>query len=273
VSPSISGTDLPGIELLAHAPKAGLIVVHGLAEHADRYGDIAGTFASRGISCFVYDQHGHGQRPGVRTHVERFDDFVADLYTVGSAIHARQPQLPLFVWGHSMGTIVATLAALQPPAWLRGVITSSNSLEIFRRGLNPLNGFFRLASRVAPRVRIPLGLDGTKISRDAAVQRTYMSDRMISRTASLRLIVEFAAACERARAQAPQLRLPWLVVHGERDEIAPPAGSRVLFDLLGSTDKKLVMYPDARHEVHNESADRGAMLNVMTQWMLEHSGS
>lgn len=246
--------------------------MHGLAEHAARYNDIASTFAARGISTFVYDQRGHGEQSGVRTHVPRFDDFVADLRTVGRAIHTRFPQLPLYVWGHSMGTIVAILAAAQPDPWLRGVITSSNSLEIFRRGLNPLNGFFRIASQVAPRIRIPLGLDGTKISSDAEVQRAYMSDPLIARTASLRLIVEFAAACERARAQAAQLKLPWLVIHGEQDEIAPPDGSRVLFGLLGAADKKLVVYPGARHEVHNErEPDRTAMLNLIAEWTLEHS--
>jgi lysophospholipase len=248
--------------------------VHGLAEHSARYSDIASTFAARGISSFVYDQRGHGKQPGVRTHVPRFDDFVADLHTVGRAIHTRFPQLPLHVWGHSMGTIVAILAAVQSDPWLRGVITSSNSLEIFRRGLNPLNGFFRIASRIAPRIRIPLGLDGTKISSDTEVQRAYMSDPLIARTASLRLIVEFAAACERARAQAAQLKLPWLVIHGEQDEIAPPEGSRVLFGLLGAVDKKLVVYPGARHEVHNErEPDRTAMLNLIADWILEHSRS
>jgi alpha-beta hydrolase superfamily lysophospholipase len=244
--------------------------VHGLAEHAARYRDIASTFASRGISCFVYDQRGHGQQPGVRTHVPRFDDFVTDLRTVGRAINARYPRLPLYIWGHSMGTIVAMLAAVRPDPWLRGVITSSNSLEVFRRGLNPLSGFFRVASQVAPRIRIPLGLDGAKISRDETVQRAYMSDPLIARTASLRLIVEFAAACERARSQAAQLQLPWLVVHGEHDEIAPSAGSHVLFELLGAADKKLVTYPGARHEVHNESEpDRTAALNLLTDWILE----
>ena len=246
--------------------------MHGLAEHAGRYGEIARIFASRGISCFAYDQRGHGQQPGVRTHISRFDDFVTDLRTVGHAINARYPQLPLYVWGHSMGTIVAMLAAVQPDPWLRGVITSSNSLEIFRRGLNPLNGFFRVASRVAPRIRIPLGLDGARISTDESVQRAYMSDPLIARTASLRLIVEFAAACERARAHAAELKLPWLIIHGEQDEIAPPAGSRVLFDLLGAADKKLVMYPGARHEVHNESEpQRTAALNLFTDWILERS--
>lgn len=265
-------TSLAGFESLADPPQAALIIVHGLAEYADRYQQIAGTFASRGISCFVYDQRGHGAAAGTRTHVERFDHFVDDLHTLGLAVNARYPQLPVFMWGHSMGSIVATLAAAGSDPWLRGVITSSNSLEIFRRGPNPLNPFFRLGSRLLPRVRIPLGLDAAKISSDESVQQAYGGDARIPRTASLRLIVEFAAACERAREAARQIRLPWLIVHGEVDAIAPAQGSRVLFQRLGSIDKKLVIYPGLRHEVHNEKpADRALFLDLLSQWMLERS--
>jgi alpha-beta hydrolase superfamily lysophospholipase len=121
-------------------------------------------------------------------------------------------------------------------------------------------------------VRIPLGLDGAKISTDEDVQRAYVSDPRIPRTASLRLIVEFAAACERSREVAPKLELPWLIVHGEADVIAPAEGSRALFDLLGSKDKTLHVYQDLRHEVHNERpTDRAAFLQMLGDWILQRA--
>jgi lysophospholipase len=168
-----------------------------------------------------------------------------------------------------MGAIVALqLAARQQPA-LAGLIVSSNSLEIFRRGLNPLSSFFRLASRVVPRMRIPLGLDSTEISQDEAVQRAYANDPLIPKTASLRLIVEFAQACEAARSDAPGVRIPALIVHGEDDAIAPAQGSRALFDVIGSEDKRLVTFPGARHELHNERlADRSKFIELLASWML-----
>lgn len=262
-------THLTEFEAPAAFPKAALIIVHGLAEYADRYRDHARVFAERGVSSFVYDQIGHGDRPGTRTHVRRFDDFADELSTVGNAMQRRCGNLPVFVWGHSMGSIVALLAALRREPWIAGVVTSSNSLEIFRRGLNPLSLFFRCASRIAPRVRIPLGLDGAKISTDEAVQRAYSGDPRIPPTASLRLIVEFAAACERCREGAPRITLPWLVVHGEEDRIAPVEGSRVVFEKLGSRDKQLVIYPGLRHEVHNEKApDRAKFLDLLSDWIL-----
>lgn len=265
-----SGTS--GFQCLATRPRAELLIVHGLAEYADRYRDLAGTLADRGISCFGYDQRGHGSRPGTRTHVERFDDFVDDLNLEAESLRRRSPGLPLFVWGHSMGSIVAIGAVLTARHRWRGAITSSNSLEVFRRGPNPLNPLLRLAARVLPRARVPLGLDARKISTDEAVQRAYADDPLIPPTASLRLIVEFAAACERCRKGASQLTLPWLVVHGEADAIAPVQGSRVLFEALQSQDKQLVIYPGLRHEVQNERpAERAKFIDLLSGWILERA--
>lgn len=265
-----SGTS--GFECLATQPRAELLIVHGLAEYAERYREIATSLAARGISCFAYDQRGHGSRPGTRTHVDRFEDFVDDLNLAAESLRRRSPALPLFVWGHSMGSIVTICAVLTARHRWRGAITTSNSLEVFRRGPNPLNPLFRLASRIAPRARIPLGLDSRKISTDEAVQRAYGSDPLIPPTASLRLIVEFAAACARCRDDAAQLTLPWLVVHGEADPIAPVQGSRVLFEALQSQDKQLVIYPGLRHEVHNERpAERAKFIDLISDWILTRS--
>jgi alpha-beta hydrolase superfamily lysophospholipase len=259
-----------GFECLATRPRAELLIVHGLAEYAQRYREIATTLAERGISCFAYDQRGHGSRPGTRTHVERFDDFVDDLNLAAESLRRRSFDLPLFVWGHSMGSIVVISAVLTARHRWRGAITSSNSLEVFRRGPNPLNPLLRLASRLLPRIRVPLGLDPRKISTDEAVQRAYAGDPLIPQTASLRLIVEFAAACERCRQGAAQLTLPWLVVHGEADAIAPVQGARVFFDALQSQDKRLVIYPGLRHEVQNERpAERAQFIDLLSGWILE----
>jgi alpha-beta hydrolase superfamily lysophospholipase len=85
--------------------------------------------------------------------------------------------------------------------------------------------------------------------------------------------VEFAKACELARSDAPNIHIPALIVHGERDEIAPATGSQLLFDRIGSSDKTLKIYPGLRHEVHNESsADREKFVELFTQWMLKRAG-
>jgi alpha-beta hydrolase superfamily lysophospholipase len=259
---------LPGFEMRAAAARAALLIVHGLAEHSERYRPHALELASRGISTFAFDQRGHGATPGPRTHIQRFLHFTDDLQHIVAELQSRQPALPLYVWGHSMGSMI--LAAVAHTLPIRGAVFSSCSLEVFRDGPDPLHPVFRLLSRVIPRVRVPLFLDVSKISSDPAVQRAYADDPRIPRTASLRLVVEFAKTCELVRAIAPGLQLPCLVLHGELDPIAPVGGSEQFFAALGSKDKQLEIFAGQRHEVHNEAPPmREQFLETLATWLLK----
>lgn len=264
-------TSAPHFQVLAQEPKAVLLIVHGLAEYAERYRGIAERLARQRISTIAYDQRGHGRADGVRTHVDRFDHFVHDVSAVYRNVVAQFPGVPVFVWGHSMGSIASILFAANEPA-LSGLIASSNSLEVFKRGTNPLNPFIRFAALVAPWVRISLGLDARKISRDADVQRAYATDPLIPHTASLRLIVEFAKACEQARDLAENIAVPALVIHGRNDRIAPARGSEIFWERLRSRDKTLKIFPEGMHEVHNDiEGDRRAFQDLIAQWILERT--
>ena len=262
---------LPGFAVRAARPRAALLIVHGLAEHADRYRSHALELAELGICCFAYDQRGHGAAPGPRAHVERFQHFIDDLTRIVAELCSNQPALPLFVWGHSMGSMVVAAAA--PALPIRGAILSSCSLEAFRDRPNPLHPVFQFLERVVPRVPVPLSLDATKISSDVSVQRAYASDSRIPSMASLRLIVEFARACRELRTAAAQIQLPCLLLHGELDGIAPADGSRQLFALLGSSDKQLQIFAEQLHEVHNESPlARAKFLATLADWVLQRAG-
>jgi alpha-beta hydrolase superfamily lysophospholipase len=266
------GTRFPGYEIVPQAAKAGLIIVHGIAEHGGRYRHAAEALASTGIACFVYDQRGHGEYPGIRTHVADFAEFAGDLESIGRAVRSRFPELPLFVWGHSMGSVVVTLAAIDGLHWAGGIITTGCALDAMPK-LEGLAGTgLRIATVLAPRLRISLRLDATALSQVLEIQQKHMSDPLVPRTASLKLLYGFALACRRCQASAARITLPWLAVHGEADKICPVSGSQALIRALGSRDKQLVTYPKLLHEVHNEDGrSRAALFELMRRWILERA--
>jgi alpha-beta hydrolase superfamily lysophospholipase len=269
VQPTLPGTRFPGFEVVPDAPKAGLIVVHGIAEHGGRYRHVAAALAASGIATFVYDQRGHGLHPGVRTHVDDFELFAHDVQTVASAVRARFPALPLFVWGHSMGSVIVTLAAVQGMDWTRGVITSGCALDALP-SLTGLRGWgLGLAVTLLPRLRINIGVDATRLTRVEAAQRAHMSDPLVPRSASLRLLHGFAAACHTCKDNLPRIELPWLAIHGSEDKVCPVSGSEQLIRDLAASDKQLVLYPGLLHEPHNEhDAARSAVFDLMSSWIL-----
>lgn len=272
------GSRFPGYEVVPNGARAGLIIVHGIAEHGARYRHAADALAATGIASFIYDQRGHGEFPGARTHVTDFADFSHDLESIGDNVQARFPALPIFVWGHSMGSIVVTLAAIQGMSWARGIITTGCALDAMPK-LHGVGGAalwvtLQVASMLVPRLRISLRIDATALTQDLAEQRRHMSDPLIAQTASLRLLYGFALACRTCYANAGKITLPWLAVHGAADKVCPVSGSTALIGALGSRDKQLVTYPGLVHEVHNEDAhSRAALFALMSRWILERTQS
>jgi alpha-beta hydrolase superfamily lysophospholipase len=267
----VIGTRCPGFETVPHGAKAGLIIVHGIAEHAARYRHAAEALAARGIASFVYDQRGHGVSPGTRTHVRNFADFAADLKLIGENVRRRFSELPLFVWGHSMGSVVVLLAASDLP-WPRGIITTGCALDALPKLEGIPGAVLRMASALAPRLRISLRIDAAALTQVPEEQSRHMSDPLVARTATLRLLYGFAQACRTSRVIAHKIVLPWLAVHGEADKVCPISGSRALIDALGSPDKRLVNYPSLLHEIHNEDETaRTALFDLMSRWMLERA--
>jgi acylglycerol lipase len=266
----LAGTAFPGYEVLPQSAQAGLIIVHGIAEHGGRYHHVAESLAANDIACFVYDQRGHGTTLGPRAHVKDFACFAKDLELVGESVRKRFPGLPLFVWGHSMGSVIVLLAAIDGLAWARGAITTGCAIDAVPRLDGAAGSALRLASALLPGLKISLRIDASALTQVEEEQRAHMSDPLVPRSASLRLLYGFALACKRGRKQASMITLPWLAVHGEADKVCPPSGSTSLIEALGSSDKRLVTYPGLLHEVHNENAQaRTALFELMARWILD----
>jgi alpha-beta hydrolase superfamily lysophospholipase len=268
----VIGVRFPGYETVPNGARAALIIVHGIAEHGARYRHVAAALAEKSIAVFLYDQRGHGENAGPRAHVADFAEFAQDLTVIGANVQARFPELPIFLWGHSMGSIVVTLAAVQGLSFARGIITTGCALDAMPK-LDGVGGVaLKLASTLAPRARINLRIDASALTQDLEEQRKHMSDPLVSRTASLRLLYGFALACRTCRAHAKAITLPWLAVHGEADRVCPVSGSQKLIEALGSRDKQLTIYPGLLHEVHNEGAHaRVALFELMSRWILERT--
>jgi alpha-beta hydrolase superfamily lysophospholipase len=246
------GTDLVGQESIPLGARAALLIVHGMAEHRGRYAGAVERFTANNIAAFTFDLRGHGQSPGERADIRTFQDFVDDLQAIRRAINAAHPDLPLFIWAHSLGSIITIRAVEQDSENLAGVITSGCPLAAFPRMPSPLRNTVRMLTKPFRGVHVSPGLPATDLSHSKVVQDEYVEDPLVPEKVTVRLLVELERACRAALEQAGGITLPWLALHGGADNIAPPQGSRQLVDALGSRDKALHLFAGMRHEVHNE---------------------
>ncbi len=249
--------------------KAVLAIVHGVREHSGRYTDVADYLTARGYVVYGLDQRGHGRSPGQRGHINAWEEYRGDAKAFLAMIGQQEPDLPVFLLGHSMGALVALDYLLSHPEGLRGAITSGAPLEPVG-SMKPYRvALVRLLSRIRPRFSSASGVDASAISRDPAVVRAYESDPLVHDKVSARWATEFFSTIERVKPRAAEVKIPILMIHGGADRIVSANGSRTFFEKIGSSDKELKVYPGSYHEPHND-IDREQVLTDMERWLDRH---
>jgi len=264
-------TGLAGEEFMpTSTPRAALVIVHGLGEHRGRYQTAADYLAKHGVACFTFDLRGHGESPGKRTYIDDFSQFATDMAIVVQAIRQDHSSLPLFVWGHSLGSIATLLFLIGRPTDIQGAIVTGCPLAAVPRGGMAVSGIAARLFGLFPDLRINSRLAPELLSHDDRVQAAYRDDPVVTKTTTVKLIFELFKAMRQIRRHAKDIDIPCLVVHGSDDKIAPPRGSKQLFEALGSKDKRLVIVPGSRHEVQNETGRiRDEFLDLVVRWICD----
>lgn len=92
-------------------------IIHGMTEHIDRYSGFMTYMAENGYVCFGYDNLGHGKTArddselGFFAHKDGWKYLVRDVLAFENAVKTIYPDKKLYLFGHSMGSFIARLAA------------------------------------------------------------------------------------------------------------------------------------------------------------------
>ena len=247
-------------------PSGVVVLVHGVHEHSGRYSHVARWLAAAGYAVYAVDHPGHGRSPGRRGNIASMSAAVDGVSMLVRLAGQRHPGIPLFVYGHSLGGLIALQYLTgAPDERIRGAVVSAPALDTtaatgVQRILAPM------LSRVLPNAGV-LALDAETISRDPRVVAAYRSDplnytgRMRARTGS-EMMLAAAAMPRRLRS----LTLPLLVVHGGADRLMPLAASHLVQTHAGSTDVTLKIYDGLYHEPHNEP-EQDEVLSDIVAWL------
>ncbi|HYN88470.1 MAG TPA: alpha/beta hydrolase [Ardenticatenaceae bacterium] len=257
----------------AEAPRAILVVLHGIAVHARLYTELAETATERGYAVFALDHRGHGESEGERVQVGRFSDFVDDVHVLVQAARTTYPNLPVFLLGQSMGSLIALQYALRHQDELAGLIVAGVALQIGEHVSPWLKRVGRLIVAVAPSLRVvgvgPSQEPGALLSHDEEVTRRLVADPLCYQgKIKARIAYELGQAAAQARARVAELTLPLLILHGEEDRLANPEGARLLYAQAGSADKTLKLWPGFWHEPLLETG-RAEVVALLLSWLDE----
>ena len=261
-----TATTRDGIRILtrhwaAEAPRAALLLVHGLGEHSGRYEDVGDQFAAAGFEGFAWDHRGFGASGGERAWVDSWSRFHDDVEDRLAAVRAAMPGRPVVLYGHSMGGLIAlgyaTSGRPLPDLLVLSAPGIDDSLAGWKHALGPILG------RIAPHLRVSNGIAPEMLSGSSDRQRQAREDPLMLDTSTTRFGALAFAEQARVRAAAHRLSTPTLVIHGEADPIVPVSASGPLAEISGVTRRT---YADVRHELHNELEGPAIVADVIA-WL------
>jgi len=228
-----------------------IALLHGLGEHAGRYGPWAGRFVAEGHAVHAIDLRGHGRSDGARGDT-RFAPAMADVDRLLAHCAERHPATPLFLYGHSLGALLALdYLIARPAAPLAGAIVSAAGVHSALREQRAKVAAARVLGRFVPGLRLASGIDPDTLSRDPAVVAAYRADPLVHDRASTGFGLDALEAIDRILVRPANSAVPTLVLHGSEDRLAYVSGARELAAAAPDL-RALRVYDGLAHEIHHE---------------------
>jgi alpha-beta hydrolase superfamily lysophospholipase len=275
--------------------KAIFLLSHGLAEHSLRYFEFAGFLAAHGYQVYGFDHRGHGLTTAPDAERGRFAKrdgeakVLADLKAVKEYAETRHPGLPVILFGHSMGGVIAARAAEVEPQAYRGLCIWNSQLnpglagrvglallkaERFFKG-SDVPSFFGQRLVLDPWGKSIAGArtDFDWLSCDSQEVDKYIADPLCGFACSVSLWIDLldfsiSAGQDRNLSRLPRTLAISLVGGGEDPATEKGRAMEWLaarLKRLGITKVHLTIYPGMRHETLKEHGREDAM-KALAAW-------
>ena len=295
---SVSG--LADIHCASYLPengeiKAVLQIAHGMAEHLERYEAFADVLCDSGVAVYINDHLGHGSSIKNKNELGYFGkqdgwkNFIEDCHELTKIAKNENPGKPYIFFGHSMGSFVARAYSAKYANEIDGAIYCGTA------GPNPAAGAGKAVANLIIKLKgdhyksklidkMAFGTYNSKfekrtafdwLSRDNFQVDKYIADELcgfLFTTAGYRdLFSLLSYVSSKDWFEGLSKELPVMIISGAMDPVCNYSkGIEQVCDMLkaaGKTNVKKILYPDARHEILNESACFDTVCKDVLDWI------
>jgi len=267
------GVEITFYEWPVAEPRAVVQIAHGLGEHAMRYSHVAAILNRAGYSVYADDHRGHGQtgkRMIEQAEIKRMGNLgkggmtatVGQVYELTELIASELPNLPLYLLGHSWGSMLAQKILNKNSQSYAGAVLSGSTLML--PGVAPTSGFNKKWDKTPNK--------STKewLSRDESIGREFMKDPLCFGETAIEVFrITNVAGLVSLPSKKIAADFPILLIAGSEDPLGAERGNMMLakaFTRAGVQDVTMIIYPEARHEMFNE-LNKHEVLADLTNWL------
>lgn len=271
-------------------PKGILHIVHGMTEHIERYDSFMGKVCENGYIVFGFDNLGHGKTAnsdlelGFIAPKDGYEYLINDVAEFSREVARLYPELPVYLFGHSMGSFIARLTAAKYPTLYKKLIICGTA------GKNPLAKMGILLAKTIKKVKgekyisdfiinMAFGsynkkFDGDPkyswLTKDEAIIEKYRNDKFctfkFTVSAMADLITLIMLCNENSWYKKIAREMPILLISGELDPVGNYSkGVKEVYSKLlkENANVKIKLFKNCRHEILNDTCKDEATAEIL----------
>ena len=243
-----------------------VVVVHGLSEHTDCYDDLAEKFTAQSVGVFTFDLRGHGLSSGRRGHTS-IRNTTDDLQLVIENMHQRFPDVPIVLFGHSLGGHIVLHYAVNRNINVQGIIASSPWLKLANPPSPLIVGLAKWASYVIPWFTVRVGIKAEQLAIDGVGVRSAKTDPLLHQKISVKLFSDMWTNAKTMRCSRRRIEIPLLVMHGTADSLTSHLASKSFVQNAGE-NAVFKQWHDMYHDLLNDIRSE-VVFRYMMKWLLK----
>ena len=265
---SVASQNLQGNIYPLPDPRAVVLIVHGMGEYGRRYERfVIPQLLEHGLCAITYDQFGHGSAPGKKGHHPGYNYLLESIDKCLEKSEETFGDLPLILYGHSMGGNVALSYVLSRPHKIKGAVISSPFLRLSFEPPAWKLTMGRILGKIVPSLTLANEIESGAISQIKEEVEAYQNDPLIHDRVSPAYSIAFLKKGEQLIERAGEINLPVLVLHGTADRLTDPEASWELAENAGDNVEYLEV-KGGYHELHHDIG-RQEVMNHILCWIDE----
>lgn len=273
-------------------------IVHGMAEHIDRYDEFARFLAGKGILVVGEDHLGHGKSVpeggtyGYFCEHDAANVVVRDVHRLKKIMQEQYPGVLYLILGHSMGSFILRNYLFRYGSGVDGAIIVGTGMQakstlIMARTVTAIQKVFCGAKHVGKFIDKasfgsyndrfePTRTENDWLSRETANVDRYLADPMCGFTFTLNgfaTLFKLIYNCyDREKVESMPKQLPVMLIAGAEDPVGNFGKSiEVVYQSYldaGMQNVQMKLYENDRHELLNET-DRASVYEDIYRWILQ----